>query len=455
MKRRITYTLAAIALALVGAAPAAADDGEFLPEWSVGAPASCGDATVASIVAAECLQTETTADSDPVPRLLASRVAAARSNETGPAAASCRYDANVVFYTASDWIRVGQVLAAKASPCAQYWIHIPTLAANKLACRVNQAHQIRANGPRFHAMCEAHLGGWQTWVAGAPGRSWYEAGVAQRAQMAAVGFDVTQGDTWSINELTSAIRRGDGNARRNVLEFMRGLYEGGDQPDIQGNVFVIGLAQLTVPTSVYKENLKRWFLDVAFWTEASKYVRFWGQEVYGDIRHTLVPGSPRAIRAANLNDYLQQVGMLADAGPPEIDATRAYLAQAHYPLANAAWGWGSAFGFTAVPLGTMKQYVAIQEYAMRHYLGSNPHRVAAMLGYAWSPRNQFNLPTAEFRAQWGELLEMLAVSIAESLGQGGSSQMGACGPPGDHSWCEGDFEGAAFNPEWSLLRTWD
>ena len=36
--------------------------------------------------------------------------------------------------------------------------------------------------------------------------------------MAAAGYDVAQGDTWALNELTTSVRRGDGNARANVRE---------------------------------------------------------------------------------------------------------------------------------------------------------------------------------------------------------------------------------------------
>lgn len=457
---RIASVAAAVLLiTIVIASPAAASD-NALPDRSVGAPPECGDLTVASLMAAECFVVDEPALETSVPAetpTLSGAVEQAALASTAPAsfAASCRYDANVVFYTQNEWLTVGRTLSANASPCAEYWIHIPTLAANKLACRVNQAHQIRALGSRFHAMCEAHLAGWQAWVNANPGRTWYDAGIALRAQMASVGFDVTLGDTWSVNEFTSAIRRGDGNARTNALDFLRGLYEGGELPDVKGNVFLIGLAHGTVPTTVYKENLKRWFADADFWAEASKYVRFWGQEVFGDIRNTLVPGESRARRAESLSDYLQQVGMLADAGPDEIEVARRYLREAHFPLANAAWAWPSAFGFTAVPVDTMKHFVGVQEHAIRHYLGANPHRVSPTIGYAWQIRNHFGAPAAEFRADWTALLEQLAAAIAHSLGPGGSSQMGACGPSGEAVWCGGQYENAMFNPEWARLRTWD
>jgi hypothetical protein len=448
---------------IVGAPSAAAGD-DAPADRSVGPPPACGDVSVASLMAAECF-----AGAEPLPEDAAASGASAESALIQAAAgepplataapssfaASCRYDANVIFYAQNEWITVGRTLAAHASPCAEYWIHVPTLAANKLACRVNQAHQIRAFGPRFHAMCEAHLAGWQAWVNADPSRTWYDAGVALRAQMASVGFDVALGDTWSVNEFTSAIRRGDGNARTNALAFLRGLYEGGELPDTKGNVFVIGLAHGTVPTTVYKDTLKRWFGDADFWREASKYVRFWGQEVFGDVRNTLVPGEPRARRAESLSDYLHQVGMLAADGPDEVGVARSFLRDAHFPLANAAWAWPSAFGFTAVPVETMKHFVGIQEHAIRHYLGSNPHRVAPTIGYAWQIRNHFGTPAAEFRAEWTGLLEQLAAAIADSLGSGGSSQMGACGPSGEHIWCGGEYESAMFNPEWARLRTWE
>ena len=103
----------------------------------------------------------------------------------------------------------------------------------------------------------------------------------------------------------------------------------------------------------------------------------------------------------------------------------------------------------------MKHFVGIQEHAIRHYLGSNPHRVAPTIGYAWQIRNHFGTPAAEFRAEWTGLLEQLAAAIADSLGSGGSSQMGACGPSGEHIWCGGEYENAMFNPEWARLRTWE
>ena len=44
--------------------------------------------------------------------------------------------------------------------------------------------------------------------------------------MAAAGYDVGAGDTWALNELSSAVRQGTGNARANMRAFLNGLYDG-------------------------------------------------------------------------------------------------------------------------------------------------------------------------------------------------------------------------------------
>jgi hypothetical protein len=463
MRRALLALCAVLLFGLAG--PAAAGD-DFPDSW-IAAPPECSDATVVSnLKAEECAPAAEAAageleDAGDAAGLGAAFAASLSGDRTSEFPAYCRYQANVVFYIFNFFAQVANTMRANASPCAEYWINVPAVESNKRLCRANQAPLIR--GPRIHPMCEAVVGartGWQDWVAADPvNRTWYLAGVEFRKQMASVGFDVSQGDTWSLNEVSSAVRRGDGNARTNLLEFMHGLYDGepGTADDVQGNVFVAGLAQSTVPTSVYKENLKRWFSDAAFWQEAATYVRFWGQEVYGDVRRTLVPGEPRARRAESLSDYLQQVSMLSESGPDEVQVARDFMRTRHYPLANAAWARSpaSGFGYTLVPVETMKDFIGIQQHAMRHYVGSRPHGTTPTFGYAWHLSNELNLPVPVFRSQWEtELLPMLASSIAETLGRGGSSQIGACGAPGQRVWCDGDWDGAFFNTEWQLLRSW-
>ena len=51
------------------------------------------------------------------------------------------------------------------SPCAQYYISVPPLAADKTQLRADQAWRIRALGPAFHALAEINVTGWTSWVA--------------------------------------------------------------------------------------------------------------------------------------------------------------------------------------------------------------------------------------------------------------------------------------------------
>ena len=151
--------------------------------------------------------------------------------------ADCR-PLRAVFYTATDWLRLTTKLAATASPCAQYYISVPPLVADKSQLRANEASRIRALGPAFHALAEINVTGWTAWVA-SNGGSWYQAGVEARRRMATAGYDVNAGDTWALNELSSAVRQGTGNARANMRAFLNGLYDGdGTLPAARGTVFV-------------------------------------------------------------------------------------------------------------------------------------------------------------------------------------------------------------------------
>ena len=188
------------------------------------------------------------------------------------------------------------------------------LVADKTQFRRDQASRIRALGPNFHALAEIHFATWSRWVA-STGSSWYTAGVTARQRMAEAGYDVSRGDSWALNELTSAVRRGDGNARANIREFLRGLYEGDGSRPTKGAALVIGFGQRTGDVSVYQNTLQSWLADSAFWTDMTTYVSDWSQEVYGDIRAHAVPGEATSARREYLNDYLQHKLVLAGAGP--------------------------------------------------------------------------------------------------------------------------------------------
>ena len=356
-----------------------------------------------------------------------------------------------MFYAASDWLRLATKLAAAASPCAEYHVSVPPLVADKTTFRRDQASRIRALGPNFHAMAEIHFATWSRWVA-STGSSWYTAGVTARQRMAEAGYDVSRGDSWMLNELTSAVRRGDGNARANVRELLRGLYEGDGGRPTRGAVLVIGFGQRTSDVSVYQNTLQGWLADSAFWTEMATYVSDWSQEVYGDLRAHAVAGSDVAVRREFLNDYLQHKLVLSGAGPAEIEPARAYLREAYSALANGAWPRETAWGWTMVPFEQMAAYVSAQVDAMRSFSVS-AGQPRDHWGFAWAPRNTTGLPNADFVAQTGQILDRMAAAIRDSgVADPESPDSGACGA--GQALCAVDLPEASHNGAWRSFRAW-
>ena len=87
----------------------------------------------------------------------------------------------------TDWLRLATKLAANQAPCAQYYVSIPPLAADKTTFRPDQPWRIRALGPNFHAVAEISYNGWGSWVA-ANGSTWYAAGVEARTANGRAGL---------------------------------------------------------------------------------------------------------------------------------------------------------------------------------------------------------------------------------------------------------------------------
>jgi hypothetical protein len=368
----------------------------------------------------------------------------AHTRGTTAARAGCR-PLRAIFYTADDWLRLATKLAANASPCAQYYISIPPLAADKTNFRSAQPAQIRALGPQFHVLAEISYNGWTNWV-NQNGKTYYDAGVEARRRMAAQGFDVSAGDSWIVNEASSAVRANTGTSRQKIRDLVRGLYEGdGIVPRVKGGVFVIGLSQSTADLSAYKLNLQSWYADTAFWQDMGAYVSDWSQEVYGDARDYAVAGAGADTRAAYLNDYLQHPLSLAEAAPPEAATAAQYLKQSYSPLANAAWAYDSGFGFTNVDADTMKDYVGAQVYALRSFDASRG--ATDRFGFAWAPKMPDGSPwTPSFTTQTGELLDRLAAAIRTS----DASPSTACSPTG----CAASLGGAGFTEAWKTFASW-
>jgi hypothetical protein len=156
-----------------------------------------------------------------------------------------------------------------------------------------------------------------------------------------------------------------------------------------------------------------------------------------------------------LNDYLQHKLVLAGAGPTEIEPSRAYLREAYSPLANAAWPWETAWGWTMVPVEQMNAYVSAQVNAMR-WFSTTSGQARDHWGFAWAPRNTTGLPTAEFGAQTGLILDRMAAAIRDSgnVIDPANPGSGACGPPGQELFCVVDIPDARHNESWKSFRAW-
>ena len=117
-------------------------------------------------------------------------ISASGAGATSRQTATCPIRVKAIFWTSTDWELLGQELKSQLSPCADYYISIPPLANDKTALRAQQDDAIRALGPRFHPVAEVTLAGatgWDAWVTGAPGRTWFDAGVEFRKRMVAAG----------------------------------------------------------------------------------------------------------------------------------------------------------------------------------------------------------------------------------------------------------------------------
>ena len=370
---------------------------------------------------------------------LAALVIAALPAAGAPATAradSCAH-LDAVFYT-TDSARLGTELSKFASACDDYYIHVTPTATG--APRPAPLPTIRSLGPHFHAMAEFHLVQWASYAAT---NGWYAAGVEFRREMAAAGFDVSLGDTWAVNEtgepsgqqMAVDVIKGNGTARQDLRDLVRGLYTGPDGTPSAGLVFAADPTQVTTDLAQYTQDLSAWYADAPFWQDMSSYVRFWAQETYADARTWAVPGSTLAARAAYLDDYFLHGSRLAAGGDGATDAARAFLARAYTPIGNASYRQtpntttGIGFGNTAsLDLGGMLSFVSAQTYALR---SATP----AHFGFAVVPASAVATETVAVEDQIGQ-----AILGSES------DPLGACGTSG--TGCDYDLAGAQFTDAW-------
>lgn len=361
-----------------------------------------------------------------------------------PIPSGCTRTANVITYDPNGWESLANAFEAILSPCANYFIHLPAVTADKTEPRGPlPPATIRARKGRFFAVAELHYGAWSART----DLGWYEKGVEFRKRMDAAGYNVARGDLWSIHELPATVRT-DAAVRTNVRDLVRGLYTGpAGSPVRNGIVFVSNMAHETTTFTVYKAALKSWETDSAFWTEMNKYVRFWGQGAYTSASKVCVASATIASRADHVSTFTMHAPRLAgsSAAPGSVLMARAFFNETYFPLLTAYWKSSGPFGDTNVTLDAMKQHVSLQTYATRLWLDTHTYP-DGRIGFAWDE-------SAGTAAERVELATRLASSIRDGYAPAATASR-ACSPTGAYTWCNCAVPGAAFNEGWSTFSTW-
>jgi hypothetical protein len=469
-----TFLVIAAATALLAAAPGLAAADDPAPAAPVAeavdgyVPPPCDDPDVATLAAAspECTGDEPVPSVDPsygedppTVQSLAATAAAVEASMPSPADLPqyCREHVNAYFYSETDWVRLAQRLLANASPCVDYWISIPPLAADKTAPRCLQDDLVRALGPRVHVMAELHFAGWNKWwnTPAVPPRTPADAGREFVRKWRECGY-LQEGETWALNEMHSGIRRNVPGARDNMIQFLDAVREASGVP---GVAWVIGVGQQTTNVSDYKPQLQEWLQDTHFWTAMDHDLDVWGQEAYPDMRYWGVGDASRHARTTNVSVYLEHPLLLAENAPPTAATALQFLERTYVPLASDAWPYTSGFGYTNYSNVEMQRFVSEQTFAVKHFSQSRPHLApGAKIAFAWALNNTCGGKSCIDPKLFAELtlpiVDRTASAIRESYELGGGNQMGACGEPGDHVWCTTDIPQAAFNPLWLTFPTW-
>ena len=191
-------------------------------------------------------------------------------------------------------------------------------------------------------MAEIGLNPWAEY-ANQPGHNWYGAGVRVREIMQDVGYD--RRDTWAVNEWASPMQamgvdviKGAPNARRNLLDFIRSLYEGDGTP-MPSLVFAADPLQEATDLWQYKADLPGSFYEgLRVLGRAEPLRPLLGAEAYADVRPRGVAGTTLAERTAYLNDYFLHGLRVATVGGAETGAARAFFENAYTPIGNAVTG---------------------------------------------------------------------------------------------------------------------
>jgi hypothetical protein len=108
-----------------------------------------------------------------------------------------------------------------------------------------------------------------------------------------------------------------------------------------------------------------------------------------------------------------------------------------------------------VPVEQMSAYVSAQVNAMRYFSAASG-LARDHWGFAWAPRNTIGLSNPDFGAQTGQILDRMAVAIRDSgnVVEPENPGSGACGPPGQDTFCLVDVAEARHTESWRSFRAW-
>ena len=400
-----------------------------------------------------------TGDHVPVPSLepantaRRSGVVSSRPMPAKPAPAPDCRPLRAVFYAASDWLRLATKLAAVASPCAEYYVSVPPVVADKTTFPLRPA--LAHPGPRLELpraggdpLCHLDPLGGEHRLDLARGRR--DGPASGWPPPVSTSPSVTPGRSTSSPRQFAA---GTATPDVNVREFLRGLYEGDGTPAVRGAAFVIGFGQrdrgrLRLPD----DTLQSWFADTASgptWRRTSATGR---RRCTATCGATPFPALRRP-RREYLNDYLQHKLVARRRGPADDRAGARLPPGCVQPARERGLAAGGRVGLDdGARSSRWRTYVSAQIDAMRSFsLSSGQARDHC--GFAWAPRNTTGLSNADFAAQTGQILDRLAAAIRDSgVADPESPDSGACGA--GQTLCAVDLPEASHNGAWRLFRAW-
>ena len=358
----------------------------------------------------------------------------------------CSEVTTVILYSEDTYaLTLPNAFAAAVDPCTRYYVNLPALTSDKTQPRPG-ADKVHALGPQFHAMAEFSWGAWKSWVDASPGtRDWITAGKEFRTRMIAAGYDVANGDVWSINEFPSTTRTGDNDVWTHERSAVQALAIGDGTRTVKGVVYTAGIGQTLSDVNVLKNNVEGWLQQDGFWADMNKYVAWYAQEVYADPHLNCVKGSNVSDDADHVSAYLEYLPRLAHQGQ---SATAAAYLQHHYvPLVNAAFGGNGGFGNNAIDLGDFVKFSRMQIYAT-HVNAAHDGYPGRRIGFAWAPQN--TTPDQETY-----LSQQIANSVGRAYPANKFYNYGkyACNASGSLDGCGCQVDGQ-YNDAWDAFSNW-